>query len=219
MPGAGLQLKTTMKTFKAILTVAALTAALATAALAQPATYSSFSAGTTNGATALSWVVIGANSANSGTPIVTMIDAVSDKAGAKVQAYRITSETPATHTNSTVTLPVASGGVNSGTILIRHLLSDTYEKRTLTTSTASTNLVVTAAPLANVVPGDVIYHISSTFAPSITLKTNNFTIGGTGNSLQMEGTQLIAGQKGKPLLLEVDGTSSATLQGATAKYE
>jgi len=212
-----------MKTFKAILMVVPLCGImLATAALGQSIAltpYTSFSAGTTNGATALSWVVIGANSVNGGTPIVTMIDAVSDKDGAKVQAYRITAETPATHTNSTVTLPVASGGVDSGTILIRHLLSDTYEKRTLTTSTAATNLVVTAAPLANVVPGDIIYHLSSTFAPTITLKTNNAAIANLGNSLQMQGQRLIVGQKGKPLLLEVDGTASATLQGASATFE
>lgn len=207
-----------MNKIKAILTMAAL-AAMATAGLGEPATYSSFSAGTTNGATALSWVVIGANSANSGTPIVTMIDAVSDKAASKVQAYRVTGEVAATHTNSTVTLPVVVGDVDSGTILIRHLLSDTYEKRTLTTATGATNLVVTAAPLAAVIPGDVIYYISSTFAPSITLKTNSFLGADLGYSLQLSGPQLIAGQKGKPLLLEVDGTSSATLQGATAKFE
>lgn len=208
-----------MKTFKEILTVAAMLAVLATMALAQPATYSSFSAGTTNGATALSWAVIGANSVNSGTPVVTMIDAVSDLSTAKVQAYRVTGEVAATHTNSTVTLPVVVGDVDSGTILIRHLLSDTYEKRTLTTATGATNLVVTAAPLANVVPGDVIYYVSTTFAPSITLKTNSFALADSGNSLLVEGPRIIAGQKGKPLLLEVNGTASATLQGATATYE
>lgn len=210
-----------MNTFKKFCR-AALVAAVAivgVGALAQPATYTSYSSTSTNGATALSWAFVGANSVNSGTPIVTMIDAVSDKAGAVVKTYRVTSETPATHTNSTVTLPVVVGGIDTGTILIRHLLTDTYEKRTLTTSTAATNLVVTGAPLTAVVPGDVIYHITSTGQPTITLKTNNFTIGGTGNSLQLSGNRLIAGQKGKPLLIEVDGTASATLQGVTATFE
>jgi hypothetical protein len=192
---------------------------VATMALAAPVPYSSYSAGTTNGATALSWAIIGANSVNAGTPIVTAIDATTDLLTAKVQFHTITNSTQATHSNSTVTLPVGAGNISAGTIIIRHLLTDTYEKRTLTTATGTTNLVVTVAPGEAVVPGDMIYFTITAGAPSFGVTTNTYTITTTGCRLQIAGERLAAGQKGFPLLGEINGTSAAALNNLTAKFE
>ena len=89
--------------FGAVLAIACLSSITASA---QTTPYSVYSRGSTNGATALSGVIIGANSANNGTPVVTMIDANSDKAASVVQSYRVTSETPCTATNSATSLYV-----------------------------------------------------------------------------------------------------------------
>lgn len=183
----------------------------------EPLGYSVYSRGTTNGATALSSVIIGAASANNGTPVVTQISAVSDLANAVVQFYRVTSETSATATNSNVSLTVGTGGVDSGTIVIRHLINDRYEKRALTTSTNVTNLILTAAPQQAVIPGDVIYYVTSTGSGAIALTTNNVPFGAA-MALNAVGT-LYAGQRGKPLLAEVNGTSTATLHSMTARFD
>lgn len=192
----------------------------AVAAFAAPATYTSYSAGSTNAGT-LAHVIVGANSANGGTPVVTSIDATSDKAGALVQFYRVTHTTPVTHTNSTTTLFVTgtNGFGGSGTIIIRHLLTDTYEKRTLTANTGATNLITTVAPLEAVVPGDLLYKVATTGAGAYSLKTNSFLAANLGNSLQLAGNGLFSGQKGLPLLLEVDATTTGTINGVTAKFE
>jgi hypothetical protein len=129
-----------------------------------------FGVGTTNGATTLSWAIVPARSANNGAPAVAYISATSDKAASKVQFYKVTAQTTARYaTNSTVTLYVtATNGFASGdAIIIRHMADDSYEKRTLTGNSAATNLVTTAAPLGAVVPGDMIYRVTTTGAGAI----------------------------------------------------
>jgi imidazole glycerol phosphate synthase subunit HisF len=190
------------------------------ATIAAPVPYNTYSAGTTNAGTA-SDVIIGALSANGGIPVVTAIDAISDKNGSRVTAYRVTHETAATHTNSTTTLFVqgTNGFGVSGTIIIRHLLTDTYEKRALGNNSSATNLVVTAASLEAVVPGDIIYKVASSGAGSLSMKTNTFTVANSGLSLTLTGERIIAGQKGKPLLLEVDADTTGAIRLVTAKFE
>ncbi len=191
-----------------------------TPAHAAPPTYKTYSAGSTNAGT-LAYAVIGANSDNAGAPVVTAIDATSDKAGSLVQFYKVLAEEIASFTNSTVTLPVVNTNAfaNSGTVLIRHLYTDTYEKRALTTSTGSTNLVLTVAPLEAVAPGDIIYKVVSAGSGALSLKTNSFTVANSGMSCQMTGSAIYSGQKGKPLLLEVDATTTGTINGVTARFE
>lgn len=204
----------------AVLAALATSALFTAAAVAAPATYSSYSTGATN-AGALAHAIIGANSANAGTPVVTSIDATSDKAASLVQFYRVTAETAANYTNSTTRLDVVlTNGIGvSGTIVIRHLLTDTYEKRTLANNTGSTNLVVTVAPLEAVVPGDIIYKVATTGVGALSLKTNSFSVASAGMSCQLNGPRLFAGQKGKPLLLEVDATTTGTINSVTATFE
>jgi|ERR1043165_3202543 hypothetical protein len=170
-----------------------------------------FSTCSTNPQTTLSYAVVSANSANGGVPVVRFISAGSDKATSRVQFYRVDAFTSANYTNSTTRLDVDSTNniADGGTIVIRHTIDDTYEKRTLTTSTGSTNLVVTVAPLEAVIPGDIIYHVTQSGAGCIRLgvATNNIS-----------GDSVYVGQAGYPLLLEVDATTSGELNVVSGTY-
>lgn len=172
-----------------------------------------FGVGTTNGAGTLSTVIVSARSANGGAPAVSFVSATSDLAGSKVQFYRVVGQTTAKYaTNSTTTLSVSdTNGFSSGdVIIIQHVAYDTYEKRTLTTMSGATNLVVTAAPLTAVWPGDVIYEVSTAGAGSIAVGNATINLGGSG--------PIYVGQRGKPLLAEVNATSSGTLHVLGGTY-
>jgi hypothetical protein len=204
---------------------AALGFALTATAQIVPA-YSSYAAGTTNGASALSWAISSAHSLNDGIPVVTYINASSDKAASKVQFYLCTEETVAKYANnSTTTLSVndTNGFASGDVIIIRHAgTNDTYEKRILTTMTAATNLVVTVAPMTTVVPGDIIYRMTTTGAPFIPCVTNTYTAANSGLSVVQSGPGIVAGSAFGghtcPILAEVDGTSSASLNSMNVIY-
>lgn len=173
-----------------------------------------FAACTTNGSTTLSYAIVSANSANGGVPVVQYVNAASDKANSALQFYRVDAQTSATYTNSTVTLPVQ--GTNSiadgGVIIIRHVLDDTYEKRILTTSTGSTNLVTTVAPWGTVVPNDIIYHATKTAAGCIRW-------GASTNSVGPSVGAIYVGQAGLPLLVEIDATTLGEVNVISGVYK
>lgn len=171
-----------------------------------------YSAITTNGASALSWAFISARGKDAGAPALTFVSATTDKVGAKIQCYKVTATTFATITNTTTAIPVAqtNGFAQNDIIIIRHLLDDSYEKRTLGAFVTNNALAVSAAPLGTVKTNDVIYRVTTTGAPTWP------TGGALTNS--WSGPALAVGQGGYPLLVEVDGTSSATLNLITAIY-
>ncbi len=173
-----------------------------------------FSVSTTNADVNPSYAVVSARSANNGTPAVYSVNVNSDLASAVLKSYKCTADTVARYaTNATVTLSVTqTNGFSSGDIIvIRHLLTDNYERRILTTMTASTNLIVTVAPLEAVVPGDLIYNMKTANAAFI-------KIGATTNSFNGGGGPLLVGQKGFPLLLEVTSTTLGALNAACGIY-
>jgi hypothetical protein len=143
---------------------------------------------------------------------VTYLHASSDLATSKIQFYKVVAgPTLVTATNSTVTITVErTNGVYaaSGVIIIRHTAQETYEKRILTTPTGTNTLVVTVAPYTTV-PGDLIYLASTTGAGSLQwgIVTNGVGPG-----------TIYVGQRQKPLLLEINGTASATLDLAGGDY-
>lgn len=164
-----------------------------------------FGVGTTNAASTLSTAIVSAYSANGGTPRVTYINAMSDGATNKIKFYKVTAQASANYTNTTTSLPVTSTngfGVND-IIIIRHLATDQYEKRTVTTFVSSTNLVTTAAPLETVAIGDIIYRATSTGAGVIAW-------GASTNSITTS-AGIYYGQAGLPLLVEIEGSTVATL--------
>ena len=165
-----------------------------------------FGVGTTNGATTLSWAIVPARSANNGAPAIQFISATSDLTTSKVQFYRTTAQTQARYaTNSTVTLSVSqtNGFASGDVIVIRHAATENYEKRVLTTMTASTNLITTVAPLEAVVPGDIIYRVTTSGAGAVAVGNATVNLG--------NGGAIYVGQQGKPILCELTGTSTCTL--------
>lgn len=188
-----------------------LVAMVAVPAFALDTPVNGFGVGSTNGATTLSWAIVSARSANNGTPAVSYINATSDKSTSKVQFYKVTAQAVAQLTNSTTTLYVrgTNGFASGDAVVIRHIADDSYEKRTLTSNSASTNLVVTAAPLGAVTQGDIIYKVVTTGAGSIPCGSATIT---------PSGTYLYVGQQGKPLLVELDATTSGTLNVVGGVY-
>lgn len=183
---------------------------------APPDAINVFGLGATNNGTVQAWAIIGARSANNGTPVITSIDAATDTPStASVHAYQVTEVTQCTFTNSTVSIPVTTTNTgtkwDSGFIVVQHRLSDTYEKRVLATSGGLTNLQVTAATIATVVPGDIIYKVVDNAAlGSIGMVTNATLL--TANKMFVQrysSSPIFVGQKGKPLLMEVTATNSA----------
>lgn len=198
---------------KLLLAAALLTAVTINPAQAALDELSAFSFGGTDVSTTLCYSVVSTYSKNGGQPLVTYLNVTSDKAASVVQLYSAGSPVNTTFTNSTVTLFVNStNGFNqgSGIIVIRHWYTDTYERRVLTTSTGPTNLVVTVAPTVAVIPGDQIWpETTAGFIPcGVT----------TATALSLNGPGIIAGQRGKPLLLEVDCTTNGQINVVSGTY-
>lgn len=203
--------KTTMKTnIRYLLGAVLLALSLPALALDDPTT--GFGVGTTNAGTTLSWAIVSARSANNGTPAVTFLNMGSGTAAATTTFWKCTSQTTARYaTNSTVTLSVTqtNGFASGDNIIIRHMTDDSYEKRTLTTMTTATNLVTTVAPLTAVVPGDLIYKVVS--AGTI--------IGGAAATNSTTGTPIWVGQKGKPLMVDINaGGNTACMNAVGGTY-
>lgn len=205
-----------MKTITNILLLAAVLLASAVMA-APPDAVNGFAVGSTNGGTTLSYAVISPRGTSAGVaPRVQYLNATSDKSTSVVQFYKVDAEAVATYTNSTTTLYVngtnGTPGINwkSGTLIIRHLADDSYEKRTLGNNSGATNIVVTVAPLGAVLPGDRLYHATTTGAGSIPV--------GSATLALTTASGVYIGQKDKPLLLEVDATTSGTLNVVSGDY-
>lgn len=202
-------------TFKILVAVLAIGFAVPAMALDDPV--NAWSVGSTNKDTTLSYAIVSARSANNGTPVLQYLNSGSDVATGTVRFGKVINEITATHTNSTTTIfvnttnpPGTAVNFKAGTIIIRHMIDDSYEKRTLANNTGSTNIVVTAASLGEVRPGDKIYYVT----------TNAATIlqGAATNSLNASGGALFVGQKGKPLLIEVNATTAGTINVASGVY-
>ncbi len=204
-----------MKTsFKIIVAIAF--ACLSAAAQDPTARTSVFGLGATNnGTTATATVIIPNKSSNDGTPVITYLNYGSELATSRVQFYKATAQTQAQYsTNVTVTLSVGqtNGFASGDVIIIKHATAgaESYEKRTLTTMTASTNLIVTVAPVQVVTPGDIIYRVTTVGAGWI-------PVGVATNSITAA-NGLYAGQKNTPLMLEITGTSTCQIPVVSGFY-
>jgi hypothetical protein len=172
--------------------------------------------GSTNGGTVLSWVIVPAKSANNGVPLVTFVNATSDDATSKVQSYRVTAAATANYASTTVSAPVnrTNGFAVNDVVIIRHLASDTYEKRILAAAfTSATNLTLTVAPVTALAIGDLVYRVTTTGAAAIPCGVA---------TLSLDGPGLLMGEKlggnPTPLLLEIAGGTNATINAVAAQY-
>lgn len=205
-----------MKTIKnkfavlAALGLLAFTAQATVLPLIQPA-QNAFSVSSTNQNSALSWAIIPARSGNGGAPAVQFVNAGQIGSNSVVSFYRVTATCIVKYTNSTVTLFVDNTNgfdtAQSGVIIVRHLVDETYERRILTANSDTTNLVTTVAITGVAVPGDIVYRVTSAGMPNILLGIGNM---GATNTFSASAGYLAIGQPGKPLLVDVTGN------GATA---
>lgn len=179
-----------------------------------PLGYNAWSGGTTNGNTALSWCIVPARSSILGTPVVEYINASSDLVLAAVTNYTCTTQQSVNYTNSTVYIPITStNGFASGDyVVIRHQLTDNYEKRVLTTPVNSTNIVLTVAPIETTVPGDIVYRYQGLGSAFIAFNA-------AGTNISINSTRpIFAGQRGKPMLIEVNATTRGSVNAVTATW-
>jgi len=175
---------------------------------APPTPVNWFSVTSTNKDTTLSYAVVSPRGTTTGlAPKVSFINAGSDLATAKISTYKVLAQATVTYTNSTTTLFVNSTNTGnnwqSGTILIRHLTDDGYDKRSLTSNSGSTNIIVTSAPSTSI-PGDIVYYVTTTGAASLYWGVGT-------NSLSGNGSPLLVGEVDKPLLLEINATTAGQI--------
>jgi hypothetical protein len=159
----------------------------------------------------ISYSVVSANGKNQAAPLLTYLNVSSDLATSLLTFYTLGTPVQVRYTNSTTTLFIeGTNGVttNAQIIVIRHADTDTYERRITTGSTATTNLIVTSAPSQTVRPGDLIYQMTGTNTIPWIAGTNS--IG--------PGPGIYAGQAGKPLLFEINGTAACQINAWCATY-
>ena len=189
----------------ACLAIGALLMSSFTSFAAPPEPVNGFTVSSTNLINALSYAIVSPRAPLPGSaPRITYINAGSAAGASFLTFYKVLNQTTVLYTNTTTTIPVntTNTGDNwqSGTIIIRHHADDTYEKRTLAANTGATNVVVTAAPLGTVLPGDILYY-------AVTPGAGRIFWGPFTNSLSNPGGIYI-GQRDKPLLMEINGTGA-----------
>lgn len=153
-----------------------------------------------------SYTVVSANSATGGQPLVTFLSYTTTNAGSGLRIASCTNSAVVTGANSTTNIPVGStnGMVSGGIIIIRHVSTDTYERRVIG-GVSTTNLPVTVALTASVAAGDIVY-------PAF---QSAFIVTGTTTNQSITGPGIYSGPAQYPLLIEAAG---GTLFGVCARY-
>jgi hypothetical protein len=166
-------------------------------------------AGTDIGNT-LNYAVISAHGQNQAAPLVKFVSVTSDKTAAVLTFYTVGAPVQSISGNTSISnLVVAStnGFLENDIVVIRHIASDTYERRVVHAVSSSTNLTIKSPLTAATVAGDLVY--KATAAGTIPVGNATVTLSGAG---------IWAGQRGRPLLLEVDGTSACHINAVGGIY-
>lgn len=183
--------------------------------LENPNGYNAFGGAGTAQGTTNSFYVVGNYSITPGTPIVRYLNVSSDLAGSKVQFYVLSNAvTVINGTNSGTTnfICSATNGFAAGNlVVIKHVTSDTYERLPLQAVQNTNQIVVKFPPISQVNPSDIIWLANVAGAIPIGGATNSVPTG--------SGLFLYAGQFGKPLLIEIGGTSTATINSVSGDFK
>lgn len=175
-------------------------------------------AGSTGGpsGTNLSTVFISAGGGpnGSGIPRIHFLSATSDVNTATVRfykssaAYKITAASFA-GTNRVFTDSAAAFATTNQTVALRHVATDTYERMTNFSSTA-TSVTFTMLGAASVAKGDELY----------ILTLDNFSLPlGTAVLKEWNNTEgIYLGQELRPLMIEVPGTTASRLQAVSWRF-
>jgi hypothetical protein len=169
-----------------------------------------FAGNGTDVGTTLNYFVVSANGRDQGVPVITFVNVTSDKSDSVLKFY--SAGTPVNCTQASVqatNIVVAStnGFAAGDVIIIRYQATDNYARRVVHDVTQGTNIVTTAVLTTPTAAGDLVY--KATAAGSIPV----------GNAtLNLIGTGIYAGQRGKPLLVEVDATSACEINAIAGQF-
>lgn len=183
-------------------------AACVALALLLPAFAEDAFSGAGTGSTTLSYYI--PTMSFGGAPFVTYVSATSDKASSVIKFYSAASPVfvNATSASGGTNISVVPTGItNNNVIVVRSIANDTYQ-RLVVSSASATNIFTTAALSFTLNANDPVF-----------LMTANGTIPVGSNTVSASTSGGVAfGSKGKPLLLEVDGTSACSLNLAAGRY-
>ncbi len=194
-----------MKSLRNIIAIVAL-AVSAICVSAQTYTPAVFSLTSTDIGTTNSYAIIGAN--HFGVAEIDYLNATSDKAS-QVLFYTANAGITATAgTNNTQATHYFAGTGNfaaNDRVVLRHVATDTYE-RLVISSVAAGNVTFTANPAAATLTGDILYKMTpSAYIP---VATTTVSVAGT----------CYRGQEGKPIYMEIEGTSACQINSIVGKF-
>lgn len=179
-----------------------------------PSGYNAFGGTGTAQGTTNSFFVAGNYTLATGTPVVRYLNVSSDLAASKVQFYALTNPVIVqigTNSGTTNLVVSSTNGFAAGNIVvIKHTTSDTYERLPLFAVQNTNQLVVKFPPATTCSSGDVLWYANP---------TGSIAIGATSNSVPTgAGNFIYAGQYGRPLLIEINGTSTAAINAVSGDY-
>jgi hypothetical protein len=145
-----------------------------------------------------------------GVPVITYLDATGDTSPS-VLTFRTastkTAVTTAASASATTLVCVGTGFSAGNTIVLQHVTADTYERLVVSTASA-TNIVTTAGIGTAAAAGDVIWLVSTAgTASGFTTTAQRYSAGG-----------LFSGDRGKPILVNLTGTNTPTLNAVSGYY-
>jgi hypothetical protein len=172
-------------------------------------------AGPGTGTTTLSYCVAGPSSAYNtkltGTPRLQYINATSDKAASVIQFY--TAGAPASvtglSTNGQKVIKMAGTGYASNDVLVvRSVSNNTYARCVVTTNSTTTVTVAANLPW-DLVTNDQVWKMTA---------GGSIPVGAATKELNAGAGAVYNGQKAKPLLFEIDGTSACHINAAAGYF-
>jgi len=159
--------------------------------------------------TNLSWYV--PSMKPGGVPIIAYVNATSDLTTSVIKFYSagapVAVSTVSSNGQTTITAP---GGALSASnvIVVRSLANDTYQRLVVSSATSS-NIVSTTNLAFDLAVGDPVYKMTA----NGTIPLGNTTAANNGTN-----AGLYYGTKGRPTLIDVNGTASASINLISGKY-
>lgn len=193
-----------MKNKISLIMAAALLCASVFTASAQVEAKTVFAGQGTALSTTTNFFVVSANGV--GAPVVNYFNVTGDASPSVLYFYTTSAPTIATAASSGTTITaVGTGYAQYDIIVIQHRATDTYTRRYVSSSTASTIVINSAATVA---AGDIVW--LCTRAGSIPV--------GSGESELAAAGGIFAGQRGRPMVVHIEGTNSPTINAISGVY-
>jgi hypothetical protein len=206
------------RNFKSIVAAVVTVAAAVTAYAGQG--YSQYSTvGSQYNSSVTNFAVITDDSKNGGDPVLTYISATSDLSSSKLQFYNTTNFTPCVAGYTNINAYASSGTTTNVCVtstnnfapgdflVIEHVPGDLFEMGVISTVNNTNQIVLCAPPVNTIKPGDMFFQEKA--AGFIPVGAATLTVNGVG---------IYSGKRNKPLLMTLTGTSSDSINAASATY-